>query len=149
MTSLKMKFLLGISGKGSQVLIEFNPRCGRFYLLPKVHKLGNPGRPVVSTVSFPTSLISKFLDDQLQPLVHKLDSFIKDTNHVLYLVNDIKFEVGSQPLFYTMDVKSLYTFIPNNETLHALKHFLDRREKQDHPTSTCTHCNSLFASCGA
>ena len=74
---------IGNLRKGARVLIESNPRCGRFYLLPKIHKFGNPGRPVVSTVSFPTSLISKFLDDQLQPLVQNLDSFIKDTNHIL------------------------------------------------------------------
>ena len=29
-------------------LVVENPRTSRFYLLPKVHKTGNPGRPIVS-----------------------------------------------------------------------------------------------------
>ena len=45
-----------------------------------------------------------------------------------------------------MNVKSLYTIIPNNEGLHALKHFLDRREKQDPPTSTLVRLAELVLS---
>ena len=117
-------------------LIESNPRCGRFYLLPKIHKTGNPGRPVVSTCSFPTSIVSKFLDEQFQPLVRSLPSYVKDTNHMLTIVKDFQFPIGSNPLLFTMDVKSLYTVIPNDEGLRALKYFLDRREVQEPPTCT-------------
>ena len=28
-------------------LIRSNPKPGRFYILPKIHKTGNPGRPIV------------------------------------------------------------------------------------------------------
>ena len=35
-----------------------------------------------------------------------------------------------------MDVKSLYTVIPNSDGLAALKHFLDLRPTQNPPTST-------------
>ena len=30
------------------LLVNSNPRAGRFYLLPKIHKNGCPGRPVIS-----------------------------------------------------------------------------------------------------
>ena len=36
------------------------PSPGRFYILPKIHKTGNPGRPIVSSHSHPT--ISKILN---------------------------------------------------------------------------------------
>ena len=32
-----------------------DPKSGRFYILPKIHKQGNPGRPIVSSNSHPTA----------------------------------------------------------------------------------------------
>ena len=36
-----------------------NPRAGRFYILPKIHKQGNPGRPIISSNGHPTERISE------------------------------------------------------------------------------------------
>ena len=62
-----------------------DPRLGRFYLLPKIHKrlYDVPGRPVISNCSYYTENISSFLDFHLQPLAKAVDSYIKDTNHFL------------------------------------------------------------------
>ena len=62
-----------------------NPRLGRFYLLPKIHKRLHsvPGRPVISNSSYYTENISSFLDFHLQPLSKKVKSYIKDTNDFL------------------------------------------------------------------
>ena len=35
-------------------LMEKDPHCSIFYLLPKIHKENNPGRPVISAISCPT-----------------------------------------------------------------------------------------------
>ena len=89
----------------------------------------------MSACSFPTELISAFLDDQFQPLVEGLPSFIKDTNHLLRVISDLP--PTNQPrLLFTMDVKSLYTIIPNADGLKALRHFLDERPILDPPTDT-------------
>lgn len=57
-----------------------NPRAGRFYILPaKIHKQGNPGRPIISSNGHPTERISEFGDYHLKPLVQTLPSYIKDT----------------------------------------------------------------------
>jgi len=37
-------------------LIQTDPKPGWYYILPKVHKQGNPGRPIVSSNSHPTEL---------------------------------------------------------------------------------------------
>ena len=50
-------------------LIQTDPKPGRFYILPKVHKQGNPGRPIVSSNSHSTERISEFVDFHLKPLV--------------------------------------------------------------------------------
>ena len=42
-----------------------NPRAGRFYILPKIHKQGNPGRPIISSNGHPTERISEFVDCRL------------------------------------------------------------------------------------
>ena len=75
-----------IDEKTKQCLIQPDVKPGHFYILPKVHKPGNPGRPIVSCNSHPTERISHFIliiDHHLQPLVHKLPSYVKDTNHFL------------------------------------------------------------------
>jgi hypothetical protein len=33
----------------AKFLVIDNPRTSTFYLLPKIHKVGNPGRPIIST----------------------------------------------------------------------------------------------------
>ena len=47
-------------------LKPIEPRMPRFYLLPKIHKEGNSGRPVISSVNCHTSKISSFVDYHIQ-----------------------------------------------------------------------------------
>ena len=70
-------------------LIQTDPKPGRFYILPKVHKQGNPGRPIVSSNAHPTERISQFVDFHLKPLVQRTQSFIKDTTHFLNNSNNL------------------------------------------------------------
>ena len=49
------------------------------YMLPKIHKLNNPGRPVVSSVNSHTEEQSLYVDVFLRPLAEKLPSHIRDT----------------------------------------------------------------------
>ena len=73
-----------INDKTKQYLIQSDVKSGRFYILPKLHKPGNSGPPpFVSSNSHPTERLSHFVDYHLQPLVHKLPSFVKDTNDFL------------------------------------------------------------------
>ena len=55
----------------------------RFYILPKVHKPGIPERPIVSSCGAPMENISFILDHHHNPLVKKIPSYVKDTNHFL------------------------------------------------------------------
>lgn len=96
----------------AQRLIE-KSRCSQFYLQPKIHKPDNPGRPIVSTVSCPTSLISAFVDSVLQPLVSVTPSYLKDTTDFLICLNDfVLTSPSNNPIFLvTSDVNQLYTVI--------------------------------------
>lgn len=56
-----------------------SPSPASFYMLPKVHKPNNPGRPIVSAHSCPTVYIAEYLDSIFQPIVQNLPSFVQDT----------------------------------------------------------------------
>ena len=123
-------------------LVVENPRTSRFYLLPKIHKPGNPGRPIVSGCNCPTELIATYLDRITTPLVQSLPSYVKDTNHMLRIADSFRFP-GNFNYVFTMDVKSLYTVIPNGDGLLALTHFLNRRPVLQPPTHTLVHLAEL------
>ena len=99
-----------IDDKTRQYLLRTDAKPGRFYILPKIHKPGNPGRPIVSSNSHPTERISQFVDYHHQPLVHKLPSFVKDTNDFLNKLLTIG-NLPSNSLLVTLDVSSQYTLI--------------------------------------
>jgi hypothetical protein len=58
-----------IDDKTMEYLIPEDPRPGRFYLLPTIHKENNPGRPTVSANGHPTETISEFIDFHLASVV--------------------------------------------------------------------------------
>ena len=62
----------------------------------------------------------------MAPIVKTLPSYIKDIQHALEIFGDFSF-LGQSKLIFTMDITSLYTVIPNEEGLRALKHFFDHR----------------------
>ena len=118
-------------------LIVEHPRTSKFYLLPKIHKPDNPGRPTVSTCSCPTELLAVYLDHVTAPFVQSLDTYVKDTTHMLNILDSFCFsDYAVKRLVFTMDIKSLYTVIPNSEGLRALQYYLDKREVLEPPTDT-------------
>ena len=42
-----------------------NPKTPKFYMSRKIHKPNNPGRPVIDSIEFHTSEISRFVDHHL------------------------------------------------------------------------------------
>ena len=138
-----------ITEKCASYLVIDNPRTANFYLLPKIHKgkLPLPGRPIVSANECPTERISQFVDHFIQPIVPTLKSYIKDSGHFLNILNDI--EPKGDIILCTLDVTSLYTNIPNDEGIIAVKQSLNRsRHHLENPTnvSICELLN-LVLSC--
>ena len=95
---------------------------------------GNPSRRVVSSCSCPTNVISKYLSDTLKPIVKALPTFVKDTNHALNWVRNFRFR-GENRLLFTMDIKGIYTNIPNEYGLNALKYFLGEKKCSESPNT--------------
>ena len=51
-----------------------HPRTSKFYMFPKIHKVGNPGRPIVSACNCLTSYISVYIDSVMALLARQLPS---------------------------------------------------------------------------
>ena len=117
-------------------LKSVNPKRPKFYISPKIHKENNPGRPAINSINCHTSEISRFVDHHLQPLVREIPSYIKDTNNFVNKINN--FPVPPNLLLVTMDVKSLYTSIPNKEGITSAQKKYDRYLKKTIPTKVIT-----------
>ena len=75
-------------------------------------------------------------------LVQSLPSYLKDTNHMLRIADSFRFP-GTSNYVFTMDVKYLYTVIPNGDGLLALTHFLNKRPVLQPPTHTLVRLAEL------
>ena len=123
---LKQRNLL--DGRTADKLKPVNPNTPKLYLLPKVHKDNNPGRPVVSAVGCHTEKISAFVDHHLQPMTKELPSYVKDTTHLIKKLDALP-DIPADTILVTMDVRSLYTNIPNEEGKQAIKDFFRERAR--------------------
>ena len=131
----KSKF---ISERIASMLKCKDPKPPKFYTLPKIHKNNNPGRPVISSIGCHTANISKYVDHHLQEHVSKLPSYVKDTTDFINKTKDLA--VPDHAILVTMDVSSLYTNIPNDEGIEAVREIL----YQNNCSTTMSHVITTF-----
>ena len=124
------------------ILVPDETRVSRFYILPKVHKPGNPGRPIVSSCGSPTEGISRFINFHLSPLVRKIPSYIKDTTDFLKKLGGLG-NLPSGTILATLDVTSLYTNIPHDKGIETCEAMLNTREVLQPSTDDLAHLIKL------
>lgn len=58
------------------------------YFLPKIHKdtVNPPGRPIVNGIDSVSARLGQYIDFFLQPLVTKTPAFLKDTKHIIQIL---------------------------------------------------------------
>ena len=78
----------------------------------------------------------RFVDHHLQPLAKEILSYVKDTNDFINKIDN--FAVPPNSFLVTMDVKSLYTSIPNNEGIASVKKKYDHYPNKTIPTKIIT-----------
>ena len=71
----------------------------------------------------------------MAPIVKTLPSHTKDSQQALEIFRDFNI-FGQKKLIFTMDITYLYTVIPNDEGLRALKHFFDHRTVKEPSSET-------------
>jgi len=98
------------------------PRTQQMYFLKKIHKSPTAVRPICSGCGGATEKISKLVDHYLQPFVPKIESHIKDSGHLIHLIENTTLPIDCT--IGTIDVKAMYTNIPHGEGIKAIKNRL-------------------------
>lgn len=100
-------------------------RLPEFYGLPKIHKAGNPLRPVVAACDSPCTGISTIIERIINQLLQFVPSNLKNTDEIL---TDINNECPDghcdNYIIVTMDVKALYPSIPIQEGITCVQEML-------------------------
>ena len=107
-------------------------RVGLFTLmymdrLPKIHKTGNPLRPIVSSRGSVTYGVFKVLSKVLKLLVGKSPHHIQSTGD--FVTKAKRFTLQPGECLSSYDVTSLFTSVPIDPALNIIKDLLEKDEK--------------------
>nr|XP_058953228.1 uncharacterized protein LOC131780634 [Pocillopora verrucosa] len=119
----------------AKLLRPAQSRTPIFYMLPKIHKVNNPGRPVVSSVNSHTEKLSTYVDEFWRP--------IASYRHTYKIPHTSLSEYGvwaSYPKSVTQlwNVSSLYTNIDTDEGLTIVEEELSKTDKNQAITDYIT-----------
>ena len=113
----------------NNALLPRNSRMSQFYGLPKDHKPGLPLRPVVSTCGSPTSNISLLLERILNQLLRFVPAHLTSTEECVEQLRGLG-RLPSKSIVASLDVVSLYSNIPINESIDAAMQLLEAHRQE-------------------
>ncbi len=85
-----------------------------------------PGRPIISGCEGPTVRLSEYVDTYLKPLIQYIQSNVKDSTNFLKRIFKLNDTLPKDFILIAIDVKSLYTNIPNREGINASTNHLNK-----------------------
>lgn len=114
-----------LNPKEIKYLIPETCRIPIIYTVPKIHKNKEnpPGRPIVNGIDSLTSRMDQYIDYFIQPAVQQTEAHLKDTKHILQLLNTVPVLEG-RTLLATAEVTSLYTIVQHHDAISATKWLL-------------------------
>lgn len=99
----------------------------QFYIMPKLHKDPPKGRPIVASHSWCTWPLSRWVADKLNSHAAAQETVLTDTNALIARLQHLRLEEGARVVLSTADVESLYTSIPVQAAVQAVRErLLDR-----------------------
>ena len=105
---------------------------------PKIHKEGNPGRPVIRSLNSHMSKISEYVNFHLHPIFKQTSLYVKDTNDFLCTLDTIKSAPDNASV--SLDV------IPNTEGIKAVKESFDKHTSKNVATKVMTTLLAIILS---
>ena len=93
----------------------------------KIHKTGNPFRPIVSSRGSVTYGVAKVISKVLKPLVGKSPHHIQSTGDFVSKAKGLTLQMGECLSSY--DVTSLFTSVPIDPALNIIRDLLEKDEK--------------------
>ena len=96
----------------------------------RVHKQGNPARPVVSMIDTPEYNLAKFLDQIIKPYIS--NQFMQDST--FHLLDKLKeFSPSPNQIMVSFDVVSLFTNVPLEETINMIGNYIHEENNPSPP----------------
>lgn len=124
-----------LNNKEVRYLVPDLCRIPVIYTVPKIHKNQEnpPRRPIVNGINSVTSRLGEYIDNFIQPAVQPTTAYLKDTKHLLQLL-DKPTVLEGRTLLATADVSSLHMSIKHHQACEAtkwvLKHFSNLHRTQ-------------------
>lgn len=107
----------------NELLTRF--RMSQFYCTVKMHKTPQTFRPVVSTSGATTEILSKWLDYQLQRVVHLCPGYLKDNWSLLAELKNEHSKLPANSYIATADAVSMYSNINIEHGIAIIEKWLD------------------------
>ena len=123
-----------------EIIGDYKP--GYLYGNVKVHKNGNPLRPIISQVPTPTYEIAKQLNNLVAPYI-PTNTTLKSTDDFITILR------CSQPrgILASLDVQSLFTNVPVTETVDIILKYVYENENLPAPRLPRTILSQLLLLC--
>ena len=126
-----------ISDKWKNFILNVDAKPGKNVPLYKTHKDGIPARLLTTGCNTAIENLSKFVEKHCAPLTTNLPSRIRDTGHLLDIVDELN-EQGIPPgtLLISLDIVNMFPSIDNKRGLQTLTGILNERRVKK-PSTSC------------
>ena len=115
---------------------------GPYYEQPKTHKFnekshdmsaGFPARGIISCKKSPTESLQDFIDFKCNPSMKTLLSYIKDTKHILQIIEKLNEEglIDEKLCIVTADMENMYGNMPLELSKQGVSEYFDALEQKD------------------
>ena len=121
---------------------------GKMYGLIKTHKNNNPARIITSGCNTAIESLTIFVEKVLYDTASNLPSRIKDTGHMLDIIDEINnSNLPTNSILVGFDIVNMFPSIDNKSGLKSVHDILELRDSKFPPTSCVIEALELCLSC--
>ena len=111
-----------LNDKWKSYITSHNSRPGKMYGNIKTHKTNNPARVITSGCNTPVEHLSIFVEKVLYRIASELPFRIKDTNHMLDIIDDLNnLNLHPESVLVSFYVINIFPSIDNKMGITSVK----------------------------
>ena len=117
-----------LDDKWKSYITPHNSRPGKMYDNIKTHKADNPARVITSGCNTAVEYLSIFFEKVLYGIASELPSRIKDTNHMLDIIDDLNnLNLHPESVLVSFDIINMFPSIDNKMGIDSVIKLLNKR----------------------
>lgn len=129
-------------------IINDNAVPGKNSTLYKTHKSDIPVRLLTTGCNTPIENLCRFIESYTYPLVENLPCRIKDTSHLLEIIDEINnTALPDDAILVSFDIVNMFPSISNKQGIACVKKALNTREKKTPPTACILEALEISLKC--